>query len=155
MAGKGISEGATGRTVRENIRRIREARDMSWAQMSRFLDRAERPIAALGLRRIEDGSRRIDVDDLMAIAVVLDVAPNDLLLPPPGSDEVEASGGLAGFSADQLWEWALSRGQLDSDEPWAGFRSGRMDEPRSGAEVRVVLSKKDFVAAIREALRDE
>jgi transcriptional regulator with XRE-family HTH domain len=155
MAGKGITEGATGLTVRENIKRIREARDMSWAQMSRFLDRAERPIAALGLRRIEDGSRRVDVDDLMAIAVVLDVTPNDLLLPPAGPEEVEASGGLVGFGADQLWDWACNRRQLDSDEPWAGFRSGRKDVLTQSSEIRLVLSKEDFKLAIREALRDE
>lgn len=155
MAGKEMTEGATGRQVRENIKRIREARDMSWAQMSRFLERAGRPIAALGLRRIEDGSRRVDVDDLMAIAVVLDVTPNDLLLPAAGPDEVEASGGLVGFGADQLWAWAEGRAQLDSEEPWAGFRSGRTGDPRPAPEVRLVLSKEDFKLAIREALRDE
>lgn len=154
MAGKEITEGATGLTVRENVRRLREDRDMSWAQMSRFLERAGRPIAPLGLRRIEDGSRRVDVDDLMAIAVVLDVTPNDLLLPPFSSEEVEASGGLIGFGADQLWEWACSQKQLDSDEPWAGFRSGRMEPPTGTSEVRLVLSKEDFKDAIREALRD-
>ncbi|MFE4229428.1 helix-turn-helix domain-containing protein [Arthrobacter sp. NPDC056886] len=154
MAGKEITEGATGRQVRENIKRIREARDMSWAQMSRFLERAGRPIAALGLRRIEDGSRRADVDDLMAIAIVLDVTPNDLLLPPAGSGAGDVTG-MVSRDADLIWAWAGGRAQLDSEEPWAGFRSGRTDDPLASTEVRLVLSKEDFKLAIREALRDE
>ncbi|QYF88546.1 helix-turn-helix domain-containing protein [Arthrobacter sp. PAMC25284] len=153
MAGKEITEGATGLVVRENIKRIRESRDMSWAQMSRFLERAGRPIAALGLRRIEDGSRRVDVDDLMAIAVVLDVAPNDLLLPQASAGTVNVTG-VVGRDAEHLWAWAEGRLQLDSDEPWAGFRSRRTDD-RPAAEVRLVLSKEDFTVAIREALRDD
>ncbi|MDP9693017.1 UNVERIFIED_ORG: transcriptional regulator with XRE-family HTH domain [Arthrobacter globiformis] len=154
MAGKEINVGATGLTIRENIKRIREGRDMSWAQMSRFLERAGRPIAPLGLRRIEDGSRRVDVDDLMAIAVVLDVTPNDLLLPQAGSGMAEVTG-MSHRDADELWAWAGGRAQLDSDEPWAGFRSGRAGDSVPAPEIRLVLTKEDFKHAIREALRDE
>ena len=41
-----------------------------------------RPIATLGINRIEAGDRRIDVDDLVALAVALDVSPIAILLPP-------------------------------------------------------------------------
>lgn len=154
MAGKELTEGVTGLAVRGNIKRIREARDMSWAQMSRFLQRAGRPIAALGLRRIEDGSRRVDVDDLMAIAIVLDVTPNDLLLPEEGSGATEVTG-MASRDSDHFWAWARGRTQLDTEEPWAGFRSGRTEEPEAASQIRLVLSKEDFKLAIREALSDE
>jgi hypothetical protein len=40
-----------------------------------------RPIPPLGLRHLEAGNRRIDVDDLVVLADALDVSPLMLLLP--------------------------------------------------------------------------
>jgi transcriptional regulator with XRE-family HTH domain len=155
MAGKEIFEGATGRTVRENIRRVREERDMTWAQMSRFLDKAGRPIAPLGLRRVEEGARRVDVDDLMAIAVVLDVTPNELLLPAQPSGPVDITG-AAGRDSEHLRAWANGHAPLQSDEPWAGFRSGRKKEnAKPLVDWATVFSGDDFKRAVREAMRDE
>lgn len=39
------------------------------------------PIAQTGVARIETGQRRVDVDDLLALASVLNVSPNRLTLP--------------------------------------------------------------------------
>jgi transcriptional regulator with XRE-family HTH domain len=53
---------------------------MSYAELSRLTGQAGRPIATLGLARLEQGSRRIDVDDLFAIATALAVSPLSLLM---------------------------------------------------------------------------
>lgn len=153
MAGKEILEGQTGLSVRGNIARVRKERDMSWAQMSRFLSKAGRPISALGLRRIEDGSRRVDVDDLMAIAIVLDVTPNDLLLPQRDAGSVSVTG-ADNRDAAHLWDWAQGRDYLDSEEPWVGFRSGRTSENPDdlGATLRGIFASDDFKRAVREAV---
>jgi len=52
---------------------------MSYAELSRRLTEQGRPIAALGLRRIEAGERRVDADDLVALASVLEVDPGKML----------------------------------------------------------------------------
>lgn len=49
---------------------------------------AGRPLGHTAISDIENGSRRVDVDDLMAIASALGVAPNALLL-PHGYDDKE------------------------------------------------------------------
>lgn len=73
--------GPTGETVRANVIALRERRNLSYAQLSRKLKTAGRAIPELGLRRIEDGDRRVDVDDLMALAEALEVWPIALLMP--------------------------------------------------------------------------
>lgn len=75
--------GPTGQQVRDNIVRLREQRGMTYAEMSRRLEEAGHPIAVLGLRRIEHGERRIDVDDLTALATVFNVDPGTLLPQAP------------------------------------------------------------------------
>lgn len=73
--------GITGETVRRNIRWIRDARNISAAELSETLGRLERPIPVLGIQRIEAGTRRVDADDLVTIAVALGVSPASLLMP--------------------------------------------------------------------------
>lgn len=60
--------GPLGLAVIDNIKRIRAEQHLSVAALSRRLDEIGRPIAVLGLRRIESGVRRVDVDDLAALA---------------------------------------------------------------------------------------
>jgi hypothetical protein len=45
------------------------------------------PIPELGLRRIEKGERRVDVDDLLALCLVLGITPVDLLVPKDVADD--------------------------------------------------------------------
>ncbi len=73
--------GPTGEQVNRAVRKFREARNLSYAELSRRLAKLGRKIPPLGLRRIEADERRVDVDDLVALAIALDVAPVALLLP--------------------------------------------------------------------------
>jgi hypothetical protein len=58
-----------------------------------------RPILPSGITKIEQGQRRIDVDDLVALAVALEVTPIRLLLGPPPPSE-----GGSKPDVDDLWE---------------------------------------------------
>jgi transcriptional regulator with XRE-family HTH domain len=69
--------GAVGQRVAHNVREARGF--MPYAELSRRLEVYGRGIPPLGLRRIEAGHRRVDVDDLVALADVLDVTPYTLL----------------------------------------------------------------------------
>ena len=73
--------GPTGEAVRTNIRKYR--RWMPITVLSEKLAVLGRPIPPLGLRRIESGARRVDVDDLVAIASALEIPVIDLMSMAP------------------------------------------------------------------------
>lgn len=75
--------GPAGQQVACNVKRIREERRLTYVELSERLAGAGRDIPVLGLRRIERGERRVDVDDLIAIASVFGVRP-ELLWAPAG-----------------------------------------------------------------------
>ena len=107
--------GASGEAVRLNIRRLRDAQGVSGAQLSAAMKRLGRPIPLVGIQRIESGERRVDVDDLMAFAVALNVSPATLLMHPTLDDEgadiqtaddlVPITGWHKPIPARPVWDW--------------------------------------------------
>lgn len=92
--------------MRANVKRIREARGFSYRQLSDLLEELGRPIPTLGLSRIEKGERRVDADDLVAIAVALGVNPSALLLPVDvGPYDVLDVTGAGAVTAEEAWNW--------------------------------------------------
>lgn len=119
--------GPTGRQVQGQIKRIREARGLSYRQLSDLLTEMGRPIPTLGLSRIEKGERRVDVDDLVALAGALRVNPSALLLPPDVEGEVDVTG-LGTIPARDAWAWVdgrqpLTRPGEDPGEVFADFQT--------------------------------
>lgn len=107
--------GPTGETVAANLARIRMSRGLNYTELSKLLDQAGREISALGIRRAESGERRLDVDDLTALAVVLGVSPLTLLLPEDGRRG--ASSRLTGIDDRKVahntqWLWGLGEQPL-------------------------------------------
>lgn len=99
--------------MRQNVKRLRGA--TQYKELSERLAAIGRPVPALGIRRIESGERRVDVDDLMAFAVVFDVSPLALLLPADG--EGGLSSRLTGVPGREVahntqWLWALGQEPL-------------------------------------------
>lgn len=79
MAGKRTIEvGPSGRQVADNVARLRRARGLSTRGLAKALDEHGRSIPSSGLSRIEQGTRRVDVDDLLALAAALGVTPTQL-----------------------------------------------------------------------------
>lgn len=70
-----------------NIKRIREGQRLTYVELVERLASIGRPIPILGLRRIERGERRVDLDDLLALAKALRVNPVDLMVPADLADE--------------------------------------------------------------------
>ncbi|MEU1117803.1 MULTISPECIES: helix-turn-helix transcriptional regulator [unclassified Streptomyces] len=127
--------GPTGEQVRANVVRVRELRGMSKKQLADRVLELGRPIPPLGISRIEAGTRRVDADDLVALAIALHVSPATLLLPWGPADspvEVTAAGTV---TAAESWMWAdgvrplrvsdhdprgdVQRYRLDSRPAWA------------------------------------
>ena len=82
--------GPIGRNLIANVDRLRSERGLSWRRLSAELDRAGRPIFPLGLRRMAKAERRVDVDELVALAQVLGVTPAALLAPPDAGDTTDS-----------------------------------------------------------------
>lgn len=137
--------GPIGEQVAENVRRLRGA--MSYRELSERLEALGRPIPVLGLSRIESKARRVDADDLVALALALDVTPVRLLLPPQtseaGDEPVQLTPEVArGWTA--AWRWATG------DQPLVDG-----DEDRPFSEVREFIRRNrpyESESAIREAL---
>jgi transcriptional regulator with XRE-family HTH domain len=87
MAGTIPEAGPIGRNLIANVDQLRQARGLSWNKLSAALEAAGRPIPPLGLSRMAKGERRVDVDELVALAQVLKVAPADLLQPPDSASD--------------------------------------------------------------------
>lgn len=106
MAGKKIEMSATGRTVAKNITRYRKSKGMTYTELSKRLAAAGRDVSPLAVRRIEEQGRRVDVDDLIAIAAALGERPNTLLFPDvdESSSQCEVTG-VGALDASLLWDW--------------------------------------------------
>lgn len=110
---KQLDLGPTGKTVAQNLYRLRTHLHLTYSALSRVLAANGHKIPELGLRRIESQARRVDADDLVALAIALGVSPLTLLLPPIADQgERDTVTGLGeSLDTNVLWLWALG------DEP--------------------------------------
>jgi hypothetical protein len=99
--------GATGKTVALNVERLRKEQNLTFAALSSRLSEIGRQIPPLGLRKIVAETRRVDSDDLVALAVVLSVSPPALLMPMgvERSDLVSTTATEGEVAAELLWKW--------------------------------------------------
>lgn len=105
----------TGTTVAANIKRLRGGHMLK--DVSEQLSKIGRHITPLALARIESGERKVDVDDLMALAIVFNVSPLTLLLPESGSALVTSkiTGVSHEYGSNILWLWGRGDEPLDID----------------------------------------
>ncbi|MFE7648687.1 hypothetical protein [Streptomyces phaeoluteigriseus] len=95
--------GPTGQRVAENLAAVRKARGWTMPRLRDEMTAAGRHLPATGVIKTESGERRVDVDDLVAFAVALNVSPLTLLLPESwGDDEV----------------WLTDRRRVESRTAW-------------------------------------
>ncbi|MFE7462455.1 helix-turn-helix domain-containing protein [Nocardiopsis terrae] len=98
--------GPTGRQVGENVRRLRNRRGLTVRELARRLtENHGRRHTPAAITDVEAGRRRVDADDLVALALALDVTPNTLLLPPTTVGDTEITG-ASPRPAAVVWRWA-------------------------------------------------
>jgi len=90
-----IALGPAGEQIKASIRRAREQVGLTYVELSKRLEEIGRPIPVLGLRRIEAGERRVDVDDLEALAYVLGVPPIQPIYPGGVHEQREVPPGIS------------------------------------------------------------
>jgi transcriptional regulator with XRE-family HTH domain len=112
--------GPVGRNLIEAVKRLRRARGLTYKKLSAALEGTGRPIFPLGLSRLEKAQRRVDVDELVALAGVFDVTPARLLA-PAGVVEAEDHPAVTAVRAlaDRLAEL------IAADDPEAASRARR------------------------------
>jgi 8-oxo-dGTP pyrophosphatase MutT (NUDIX family) len=109
--------GPIGHYVIQNLEQLRRARKLSYRELSDRLRELGRPIPTLGLSRIEKGTRRVDADDLVALAIALRVNPAALLLPRTGGmeEQIELTPNVR-RSMLRAWRWMDGAGPLPEGE---------------------------------------
>lgn len=142
--------GPAGMIVAKNLERLRGA--VSYADLSRRLKFLGHEIAPLGLRRIEAGARKVSTDDLIALAIVLDVSPLALLLPSSedGESQVEylpswSSRFVMGESlkAGDIWLWFGAERRLGLPGADGSFGLFRARSIPDWLDARFALRKRD------------
>lgn len=110
-----VDLGKTGKTVASNIKRFREEQNLGYAELVRRLGELGNVIAPQGLRRIERCERRVDADDLVCIATVLNVSPATLLTPvvEHATDRIESTPSIGmnytALTASAWWKFLTAR----------------------------------------------
>jgi transcriptional regulator with XRE-family HTH domain len=118
--------GPIGHNLIAALRELLKARGLSFNRASAAMGELGRPMPPLAFSRLMKGERRVDVDELVALAEVLGVTPAELLAPrdakaTPGADHpaIRATrdlaariGQLLDTSADQAGREA-QRGYVD------------------------------------------
>lgn len=127
--------------VAANLKRLRDARKLSLRALSQELrERTGRSLSVDALNKIENAAtegagvtRRVDADDLVALALVLGVNVSALLLPPTVRGVGELTGLDHPVSAFRLWSWASGELPLPPD-----------DDPSVGDEEAARARADDF-----------
>lgn len=115
MGTRKVEQGAVGKAVAHNIRQLRDNSQLSLQDLSDRLTFLGRPILPSGINKIEQGSRRVDVDDLVALAHALGTAPDVLLRVPNDSETFDEFGmtieqrGAAIWAAQQILREMLQK----------------------------------------------
>jgi transcriptional regulator with XRE-family HTH domain len=87
MAVRTIELGDVGEYVAEAVGMLRRRRGWDQPTLARHVTEAGRAMTASVVGKVEAGTRRVDVDDLVALAVALEVKPERLLLAAGGDPE--------------------------------------------------------------------
>lgn len=89
MAKPTVNAGTVTRTVADNVKMLRAKYRMSVREVSRLTasNVGGKTLTPNAVSEIENGQRKVDVDDLLALSVAMDVSPVALLMPANGSEE--------------------------------------------------------------------
>lgn len=126
--------GPTGEHVAENLQRLRQARGYTMQQLRQRMQDLGRPLPATGVIKTEQKDRRVDVDDLVALALALNVSPLALLLPPLWSDEQVAITAEVSLRARTAWLWGEGRAPANDWATGATVAVADDDEAEDKAE---------------------
>ncbi|WP_431278255.1 helix-turn-helix domain-containing protein [Leifsonia poae] len=147
--GENNEPASTGQIAADRLRSIRTGQQMSLRQLAERVNALGYPLSLAMINRIELGLRRMDVDDLTALAAALGVAPAALLmdLDVRSQSDIVSATGVQG-DAEAMWDWLTGQkpppGYDDDDEVFRHIRFGLPFWIRAGA---AQMTWQDFLSA--------
>lgn len=163
MPAKEVDVGPVGRRVGAAVRAQRSNKGMTLVDLSHELARLHQPINPNSLARLERGERRVDVDELVALAAALGMPAPQLLegvvhaTVRPQPARVSAAAGdarviedLAGRTPEEArWKAAWLRGEIPVEwrPPTAALAAVRFDDFLTAEEREAVLRGSAEAAA--------
>ncbi len=118
-----VERGPVSDYVAVNLASLRKSAGMSQQELSTRLTEVGRPMLPSAISKLEGRERGVDVDDLVALAVVLGVNPSRLLLPDESGDgEVQLTPArtTTGWAA---WQWADGQWPLPTTSELDGLNT--------------------------------
>lgn len=99
--------GPAGHRAGRSIEDLREARRLTQKELAARMTELGRPVTMQMVSKMEQSGRRVDVDDLLAVAIALGVNPDAILFPRDASwdESVTLTPGTE-RSAWDVWRWA-------------------------------------------------
>jgi hypothetical protein len=114
-----------------NLLKLRKRRGHTVRSLSAKLTEIGHPILPSGITKMEAGTRRCDVNDLVALAVALDVSPVTLLLPSEDTSSAVHLTSKVWAPWKLAWRWMHGESFLPSQrKSVAGTRSEAIAENR-------------------------
>ena len=111
---RGNPPGHTNEHVAANLRRARQSIGVDLRELSARITNAGRKISPSALSKVETGDRRVDVDDLAALAYALETTPADLLIPPDGA--AAPTGVPDQFVPEEIHAWMQGKAKLSTGD---------------------------------------
>lgn len=161
MGTRAVERGPTSERVAANVKAVRVERRLTLGQLAERMTELGRPVLKSGLSKLEQGQRRVDVDELVALALALEVTPNRLLLDAVADDEPIRLTEAYETNRAQAWAWSCGEWVEGSRFPFTRFTGDRLPLFRFQTETRPhdpprALSVEEWAAMDkwREALAD-
>lgn len=112
---RGNPAGDTNSHVAANVRTARQAIGMDLRTFSERVKETGRAMSPSALSKIENGDRRVDVDDLTVFAYILQTTPAALLAPPEGASP--PTGVPSGqFNHEEIQAWVRGQAKFTTED---------------------------------------
>ncbi len=113
---RGNPAGHTNELVAANLRKVRQNTGVDLRELSARIKATGRVISPSALSKIENGDRRVDVDDLTVFAYALETTPAALLT--PSSEEARAPAGVpeGQFTPEEVQAWIQGTVKLTTED---------------------------------------
>lgn len=112
MGTNAVTRGPVSATVATSVQALRKSRGLSQQQLAEGLTAIGRPTLTTTIAKIEKGDRRVDVDDLVALCLVLNVSPARLLVGDGDQDEGVSLTSEVSVPVWRAWQWATGQHSL-------------------------------------------
>lgn len=129
-----MREHSTGDWLRHRLLELRRRRGLSQTGLSKRLADAGVTLHPTAITKIERGARAVTIEEVLALAYVLNVSPTNLILPTDDDLAPVKITPKIEHQAEWVRDWIAGVGPLPADDSEADYRA-REDEYLSAAPV--------------------